>query len=122
MTTPSQPTGFKQYLPWIVAAIPALMTTGSAIAKLTGTPEVRDGLTASGFGAYIPLLAVTELIIVALYLYPKTLAIGFFLACSYFGGAIAVDIGHHGPFIAPMVILTLYWVATYLRRPTLFLP
>ena len=39
MTTPSQPTGFRQYLPWLVAAIPALLTITSAIAKLAGAQE-----------------------------------------------------------------------------------
>ncbi len=122
MESQTQPTGFKQYLPWIVAAIPALLTFASATAKLTGAQEVRDGLTADGVVQYITLLAITELLIVALYLYPKTLNLGFFLACSYFGGAMAVHISHGQPFTAPIVILTLYWIATFFRKPMLFLP
>jgi len=55
----------------------------------------------------------------ALFLYPRTIRIGFLLLTAYFGGAIAVEITH-GTFIVPAIILTLIWIAAYLRKPDIF--
>jgi hypothetical protein len=45
--------------------------------------------------------------------------IGFLLLTAYFGGAIATEITHGG-FIAPIAILTIVWIAAYLRKPEIF--
>lgn len=49
------------------------------------------------------------------------LKLGFLLICSYLGGAIAVNlVGQlHSPWI-PGLILALFWVGIFLKKPNLF--
>ena len=111
----------QNWLRWVIVAIPALMTAFSAVGKLTGAEQVTSGLTAAGLGPNIVGLGLLELIIAALFLVPLTRNIGFFLACSYFGGAMAVQLARNEPFTAPMVVLSLFWVAMALTKPGIFL-
>jgi hypothetical protein len=101
--------------------LPALLILGSAVGKLVGAENVVKQLTAAGVYQYIYALALAEIVFCALWLYPKTSRVGFFLLCSYFGGAIATDLHHLEVIVAPIVILSLIWVASYLRDSTLFL-
>lgn len=101
--------------------LPALMVVGSAIGKFVGAENVVKQLTAAGVHQYIYALAVAELVFCALWLYRKTSRVGFFLLCSYFGGAIATDLNHPEVIIAPIIILSLIWITSYLRDSSLFL-
>lgn len=112
---------FTYYASIILTILAIFPTVGSGIAKIVGVPEVAEKLGAAGFGPYLILLGVLELLIATLFIYYRTINIGFFLACSYFGGAIAVDLGLGENIVPPVAILTIYWIAAYLRKPTLFI-
>lgn len=106
----------------IATAIPALMVAASGIFKLTGAPEVVTGLTKAGLGPYISALGVMEIVFAALFVYPKTMKLGVLFLTAYFAGAIAVDLSQGHPIMPPAFILTLVWVAAFIRDRSVFLP
>ncbi|MFD2932723.1 DoxX family protein [Spirosoma flavum] len=112
----------NKWIQWILIALPALALLGSGFSKLAGTEQVVKGLTALGVGPYITLIGVIEVVIVGLYLLPVTRNIGFFLICSYLGGAIIAHLAHGEPVTSPVVLLSFVWVVMFLTKPGLFLP
>ncbi|MCB2410818.1 DoxX family protein [Hymenobacter lucidus] len=106
----------------LVTAVPALMITASGIMKLMDGAEIRAALTTMGVADYRVGLGLMELLFTALFVYPKTMKLGLLLLTSYFAGAIATDISHgHSPAAAAM-ILTLVWIAAFVRDRSAFLP
>jgi hypothetical protein len=112
----------KNLLVGILAAVPTLMVTASGIFKLTGAPEIRDALAKAGVEPYITVLGLMELAFAALFVYPKTMKLGTLLLTAYFAGAIATDLSHDHSPASPAMILTLVWIAAFVRDRTLFLP
>jgi hypothetical protein len=109
----------KNILKWIPSVLIALQLTVSAILKLTGFPFIVQAFTELGLSHYLPVFGCAEITLAALFLYPRTVRIGFLLLTAYFGGAIATEMAHGAP-IAPVVILTLVWIGAYLRKPEIF--
>src|SRR5215210_1713423 len=109
----------KNILRWIPSFVIALQLTVSAILKFTNFPFIVQSFKDTGLVEYLKLFGCAELLFACLFLYPFTMRIGFLLLTSYFGGAIAVEISH-GTFIVPAIILTVIWVAAYLRKPEIF--
>ncbi|UOQ51686.1 DoxX family protein [Hymenobacter cellulosivorans] len=116
------PLNKKALLTGLVTAVPALMIIASGIMKLTGAEEVRQGLTAAHMVEYMPVLGLMELIFTALFIYPKTMKLGLLLLTSYFAGAIAVDLSHAHTAVPAAVILSLVWIAAFVRDRSAFLP
>lgn len=112
----------NKWLHWIVIVLPALTMLGPGITKVAGVQGVIKGLTALGVGAYVIPIGLIQLVISVLYLLPTTRNIGFFLTCSYLGGAILAHLSHGQSITVPTVALTLFWVALFLTKPGLFLP
>lgn len=75
-----------------------------------------------GLAAYVTLIGVLEVVIAILFLIPVTRNVGFFLVCSYLGGAIVAHLSHNQPFTVPMIVLVLVWGVIFLTKPSLFLP
>ncbi|MFN0049666.1 MAG: hypothetical protein ACKVOU_11135 [Cytophagales bacterium] len=100
--------------------LPTLMVLGSASAKIVGAENVVKQLTQAGLSNFILVLAAFEIVFCITWLYGKTRRIGFFLLCSYFGGAIATDLTHLEVIVAPIIILSLIWLATFWRDEDLF--
>lgn len=111
----------KRIISVILMIIPSLMLLMSAFMKLSGAKEIVDGMTKGGFGPYIIMLGIIELVSVALFLIPKTHKIGFLLLCSYLGGALAVELASGQPPMAA-VFLTITWISVFLRDKLMFLP
>jgi hypothetical protein len=96
------------------------MIVGSGAAKLAGAPEIRAAIDKAGMSQYLTALGLMELAFVASFLYPKTLKLGFLLLTCYFAGAIATDLSHGTPPTLA-VVLTLVWIAAFLRDTSIFL-
>lgn len=112
---------FKKILMIVSSIVAVVMIGGGGVAKLVGPPRVVQMLTGYGVGNYILFLGVTEIILIILFLLPKTRRIGYLLICCYFGGAIATAFSHQGRLINPAILPLL--VATlniYLRDGALF--
>jgi hypothetical protein len=104
----------------ILMAIPSLMILMSGVMKLIGSPQIVEGLTKAGLGKYIVLFGLIELVSVALLWIPKTRHIGFFLLCSYLGGALSIELASGQPPSAA-IFLVLLWVSLFLGERSLFL-
>ncbi|GAB3567854.1 hypothetical protein GCM10027578_19460 [Spirosoma luteolum] len=105
-----------------VTALAALMVVGSGIMKLIGSDQVVPTLEKVGVGPYITGLGLMEIGFTALFLYPKTMKIGFVLLSCYFAGAMATELSHNGPVLNAAIPLVLVWVAALLRDPQVLLP
>ncbi|MFN5418264.1 MAG: DoxX family protein [Flavobacteriia bacterium] len=113
-------TKITQIISIVLMVIPSLMLVMSGVMKLIGAPEVVDGLTKGGLGNYIILFGLIELLAVALLWIPKTRNIGFFLICSYLGGALSIELAH-AQVPAAAVLLTLLWISLFLHNKKLFI-
>jgi len=111
----------QRAIAWTLAGIAGLLILTSGILKLAGAATIVEGMTKLGVGPYIPLLGTMEIIFTVLFLFPKTSKIGFLLITCYFAGALATDLSHGNAIITPILILVLVWVATFLRKPEVFI-
>jgi hypothetical protein len=109
----------KKVLKWLPSFIIACQLSISAILKFTGFPFFVQSFSEIGLVQYLKVFGCAELLLASLFIYPRTMRIGFLLLTAYFGGAIAVEITH-GTFIVPFLVLILIWIATYLRNPAIF--
>ncbi|MFN9718559.1 MAG: DoxX family protein [Planctomycetota bacterium] len=107
---------------WTLSLLPALMMLGpSAFLKLNPSAEmaadfINMGLTAQQVFA----IGVVEIVIVLLYLVPRTSFIGAILVTGYLGGATFVNLRAGEPFFLPIAFGLIIWVALGLRRPEIF--
>ena len=109
----------KNVLKWLPSFIIACQLSVSAILKFTGFPFLVQSFSEIRLAEYLKVFGCAELLLASLFLYPRTMRIGFLLLTAYLGGAITVEISH-GTFIVPFLILTLIWIAAYLRNPAIF--
>ncbi|GAB3932319.1 DoxX family protein [Larkinella terrae] len=112
----------KQIITIIFTVIASGMTILSGIMKLMGGNEVVEGLTKAGVGPYIPVLGIMEITFAALFIYPKTMKLGFILLSCYFAGAMGTDLSHDKPLVNAGMVLVLVWIAAFLRDKSIFLP
>jgi DoxX-like family len=105
-----------------MTVIVSLMVTMSGIMKLSQSEEVMQALGKIGITNYVVLLGVMEVVFTALFIYSKTMRLGFILLCCYFAGAIATDLSHGTPIINATMIMVFIWIAAFLREPFIFLP
>ena len=108
------------WLVWVLVAIPSLAVAASAVGKLSGAAPVAAGMAKYGLADRATLLGALELLIVVLFVYPVTRNVGFFLLCSYLGGAMATHATHGESPLGPAVLLALFWAAMVYQKPYLF--
>lgn len=111
----------SKIISWVLMAIPSAILVLSGVSKLSGNPQVVEGLSKMGYGPIIKVLGVAELIFVALFLYPKTYKIGFYLILSYLGGAAAIEIAGGG-VPAALIYVAFAWAAVFVRDKYNFFP
>lgn len=105
----------KIILSWTPPVVVALIIGLGAILKLAGLTQFVEVYSKIGLLLYMNILGIAELLFVALFLWHNSMKIGFLLLTGYFGGAMALELPHGTFFIIPGVILTLVWIAAYLR-------
>lgn len=110
----------KKNLKWTPSILVSLTIVSGAVMKLTAQPQLVEIFSKSGLLAYMKILGMAELLFVSLFLWSRSLRVGFFLLTGYFGGAMAVELSQHIFFIMPAVILALVWLAAWLRDGSLF--
>lgn len=110
----------EKILTIIVTVLAAGMVILSGIFKLTQSAQVLETLDKAGVGQYAVPLGCMEIGFALLFLFPKTMKLGFILLSCYFAGAIATELSHGIPFnaVLPMVLI---WVSTFLRDRSVFL-
>lgn len=107
-------------LKWAPSILVSMIIAAGAFMKLTAQPQLVEVFSKTGLLSYMKLLGVAELVFVSLFLWSRTLRVGFFLLTGYFGGAMAVELSQQIFFIMPAVILAIVWLAVWLRDSALF--
>jgi hypothetical protein len=75
--------------------------------KLASHPQITEIYSRLGLLDYLPLLGICELLFISLFLWNRTMKMGFLLLTAYFGGVMAVRC-RTVHFILP--ILCMIWV------------
>ena len=110
----------NRIIKWAPSILVTMIIGAGSFMKLTAQPQLVEVFSKTGLLAYMKLLGVAELVFVSLFLWSRTLRIGFFLLTGYFGGAMAIELSQHVFFIMPAAILALVWLAAWLRDRSLF--
>ncbi len=112
-------TKLKRTVSVILISIVSLMLVMGGIMIIIKSEELVQTMSKAGLDKHIQFLGITELIIVALLFIPKTNRVGFFLATSYLGGALSVELANNNPPMA-FVLLILLWTGAFLKDRHLF--
>lgn len=92
--------------------IPSILTVVDVILKFFYISLWLD-LSRSGLQDKIVWLGIIELICLLFFLIPRTLTIGFFLLCCYWGGQIAINLINQTFDLFSIGMLALIVMATY---------
>jgi len=104
----------------ILTGLVTLILFGSGIAKISGAPQMVEGLTRARIPQQAILaIASIELLCLVLYLIPRTAVLGTLLLTGYFGGATVVHVIIAESVMPPLVIGLIIWSGAYFRVPEL---
>ena len=106
----------KKIIIWVLSSLLLLLYLGSAGAKLF-QPEQMIQMQLANWRV---IIAIGEIIIAFIFLFPKTNKIGTLLLSSYMGGAIVTHMIWSIPIFMPVIVLILVWLVFYLRNPEFF--
>jgi hypothetical protein len=112
----------KSIIKWAPTVIVSIIIIFSALIKLIAVPPLVEIYARIGLLDSMKILGATELILVTLFILNRTMRLGFLLLTAWFGGAMAVELSHGNVFIFPAVILTILWIAAFLRDPSILKP
>lgn len=105
---------------WIITVVLSLLLLFSAVMKLVGGPEVKEGLAHLGLPERLVVpLAILEAACTVVYLIPTTSVLGAILLAGYMGGAICTHWRVGDPFYLQVLVAILIWVGIYLREARL---
>jgi hypothetical protein len=104
----------------IVTALPVLFLLFDASIKLSQVPAVAEASRTLGIPNHLnPLVALIELVCLALYLVPRTAAVGAVLLTGFLGGAVAMQLRIGSPLLShtlfPLYVGALLWAGLWLR-------
>lgn len=102
-----------------------LITTislASGFLKLIQFPWSVDGLVKFNLPHAAVILGLMEMAFAVLFLFPKTIRIGFILLSCYYAGAMATELSHDGSMLNPGIPLMLLWLTAFIRDRSLFFP
>ena len=119
-TTTNATSKTKSRLGVAISALPVLFLAFDAIIKLTNVPAVAEANASLGLPAHLaPGLAVLELVLLVLYLVPRTALVGAILWTGYLGGAIAIHLRVANPLFShtlfPLYVALPLWAGLALR-------
>lgn len=104
----------------VITIVVSLLFFFSAGMKFVGGAEVKEGMAHLGLpeSMIIPL-GILELACTVIFLIPATSVLGAILLAGYMGGAICTHWRVGDPFLPPVGIALVVWLAVYLREPRL---
>ena len=105
---------------YTLSIIASLMLLMAGIAKIMKSEEmVKNFSQIPNFGDKVQLVGAIILVCLALYWIPKTSSVGFLLLCSFGGGMIVAEIvAGHMP-IPGIMLSSMVYVGTILRKPSI---
>lgn len=107
---------------WVLSSLLFLLFCGpSAMSKFLDWEGKAKEFEKSGFTTDLMFnIGILEVIITILFMIPRTAFLGAILLTAYLGGATVTHVRIGDPFIAPVIIGVLVWVALGLRDSTIF--
>ena len=92
----------------------------AGIMKVIGNEGMLENMNKiNNWGDKMLLIGLIELVALALYWIPKTSNIGFFLLASFGGGIIVAEVVAGDIPIPGIIVCTLLYAGTFLRKPSL---
>jgi hypothetical protein len=110
----------KLWLGRTITALPILFLLFDSTIKLLNIPAVSESFKALGYQRNLALeLGILELILIAIYLFPRTAILGAVLWTGYLGGAIATHLRLGQPLLShtlfPIYVAVPLWLGLWLR-------
>ena len=107
---------------WVLSALIALMLIGPSAGGKLMDYEGKEKMFAemgwqTGTMVYV---GIVEIAIAVIFLIPRTGFIGAILVTAYLGGATATHVRVSQPFVFPIILGVLVWIAYGLRNPVIF--
>jgi hypothetical protein len=117
--TPSRSTG--KIIGWILSGLLTAFLLFSSMGKFSSCEGKAEMFAKLGWSEDVMFyIGVVEVIIAVMFVIPRTAFIGAILITAYLGGAIATHVRISDPFIFPIIIGVIYWVALGLRDQRIF--
>jgi len=109
----------RRYIGYALSVLPSAMIIMSGMMKVMGFQPILDSMEVLDLDEYTYIIGILEIVCVIIYWIPKTSNIGFFLLCSYAGGIIASELSLGGSATSGIVVASLFYIGTMLRKPSL---
>jgi hypothetical protein len=114
----SAPSKALLYTGYVITALAALLVIFTAVMKFVYVPPA-DAPPPGFPPKYIHTLGYLELVLVALYLFPRTAFFGAVFLAGYFGGAAAIGLRAGegaGSALIPVILSVMLWAGLWLRN------
>ena len=116
---PSRSTG--KIIGWILSGLLTAFLLFSSMGKFSSFEGKAEMFAKLGWSEEVMFyIGVVEVIIAVMFVIPRTAFIGAILITAYLGGAIATHVRISDPYIFPIIIGVIYWVALGLRDRRIF--
>ncbi|MBD3903400.1 DoxX family protein [Chryseobacterium sp. Ch-15] len=103
-----------------LTALTTIMVGISGLMKAIHLPWSVEGLAKTNLPNSATALGLMEISFIILFVFPKTMRIGFLLISCYFAGAMGTELSHDGSIFNPAVPLILVWICAFLRDRSVF--
>jgi hypothetical protein len=106
---------------WVLTGLLTLFLVFDGVTHVLNVQQVKESMADLGFasGNAAVGIGVVELVLLALYIVPRTAPLGAVLLTGYLGGAVAVQLRVEAPLFSTVrfgvYVGILLWVAVYLR-------
>ncbi len=101
-------------LPFYASILLGLFLCFSALGKFTQSSDAM-AMFEGDLEDYRIIIAIGEIISVALFIYPRTQTLGTWMMSSYFGGAILLHMTRGESFLLPLIFLAVVWIIAFFR-------
>lgn len=103
---------------WTLSVLIMMFLTFSAGAKFSRFEGREEMFAKMGWDSEVMYyIGIVEIIVGLAFLVPQTAFIGAILLTGYLGGAIATHVRVHDPFLFPIALGVIVWIALALRDP-----
>jgi hypothetical protein len=120
LAAPSTPRTAARRAGRALSALAVLFLVFDTAVKLAGAKEAVAGTVQLGYQPHhLPVIGAIEIVLLALYLVPRTAPLGALLWTGYLGGAVATHFRLDNPLFShvlfPVYVAALIWGGLYLR-------
>jgi hypothetical protein len=110
----------QKIIGYVLSILASLIIIMAGAGKIAGSEEMINNMTGiPNFSDKLFFIGVLELILLALYWIPKTSNFGFFLLCSFCGGAILAEMVLGKIPMGGIMVSVLFYAGTILRKPSI---